>query len=201
MLLQEGFYASECISEGLQAPCRDQQVRLNRAYTFASTAVSVVSLPTGAFVDHYGPIAGAVVAGTLHVLGLSGIALSSRCTSSSWQWTSWSDVMDEGVSWGEMGCWAAQEIDLFGVSLITVAVAGALTMFCAFSVPFLYPDKATLLMTLTSVLFDGACIIFPIFHMIYQLYCRTVAHRPPARSPDPLSPTFSPGLSPPGETP
>lgn len=39
-------------------------------------------------------------------------------------------------------------------------------MFCGYTVPFLFPDRATLLIATNSCLFDASAIIFPIFKII-----------------------------------
>ena len=37
------------------------------------------------------------------------------------------------------------EVDVFLWSLVTIAVAGSLCMFCSYAMPFLFPARATLL--------------------------------------------------------
>jgi len=95
---------------------------LNRAFTWATTAVSVAALPGGAFVDACGPMLGVTVAGALNVSGLIGIALCKE--------------------------YGSVKFDLFLVSFVIVAIGGSLTMFCGYSLPFLFPRRATLLMVL-----------------------------------------------------
>ena len=142
MLLAEGkFYSSLC-APGTPSPCEEQQLALNRAFTFASTAVSVVALPAGWFVDTYGPLAGTAIAGTLEVIGLLGIAICERVGSA--------------------------EVDVFLWSLVTVAVGGSLCMFCGYTMPFLFPERATLLISATSCLFDASCIVFPALKVLYD---------------------------------
>mmetsp|Transcript_18088 Transcript_18088/g.41932 ORF Transcript_18088/g.41932 Transcript_18088/m.41932 type:complete len:515 (+) Transcript_18088:59-1603(+) len=146
MLLQEGtFYASLCElgPDGQrQIPCDAQRAALNQAFTIASTAVSLVALPAGYFIDKKGPIWGVAVAGVLEVLGLIGVALCEDVGSGSF--------------------------DLFLYSFTLISIAGAMTMFCGYTLPFVFPVYATLLVETTSCLFDGSCIIFLGFKVVYS---------------------------------
>ena len=74
MLLSEGKFYSALCPPNAPVPCEEQQLALHRAFTLASTAVSVIALPAGWYVDSYGPVAGSIVAGSLEVFGLIGIA-------------------------------------------------------------------------------------------------------------------------------
>ena len=56
ILLREGFYSGLC-AVGQPLPCDAQSTALNRAFTFASTAVSLVALPCGMLLDKFGPVA------------------------------------------------------------------------------------------------------------------------------------------------
>ena len=143
MLLSEGKFYSALCPPNAPVPCEEQQLALHRAFTLASTAVSVIALPAGWYVDSYGPVAGSIVAGSLEVLGLIGIAVCERIGS--------------------------VEVDVFLVSLIIIAVAGSITMFAGYSMPFLFPARATLLISATSCLFDASCIVFPALHALYDL--------------------------------
>ena len=66
MLVKEGFYAELC--EGEEVPCAAMENKLNSAFTLASSAVSVIALPAGWFVDTFGPMAGIMIAGVLQVI-------------------------------------------------------------------------------------------------------------------------------------
>ena len=55
ILLREGFYSGLC-AVGQPLPCDAQSTALNRAFTFASTAVSLVALPCGMLLDRFGPV-------------------------------------------------------------------------------------------------------------------------------------------------
>jgi len=140
MLLKEGYYAHKCAPH--DANCDAQIVALNSAFTTASTAVALVALPAGIFVDKCGPLWGALVAGVLNVLGLLGMGLSKQLE------------------------WASEDYDIFLYALVVQAIGGSLTMFCGYAVPFLFPDRATLLIETNGCLFDASAIIFPIFKTI-----------------------------------
>lgn len=141
MLLKEGFYADQC--KDVPAPCEAQRTALNRAFTLASTAVSIAALPGGSFVDACGPMLASAVAGALNLIGLAGIALCKH--------------------------YGSDHLDVFLISFVVLAVGGSLTMFCGYSLPFLFPKRCTLLIELTSCLFDASCIIFPIFKIFYDM--------------------------------
>jgi len=83
-----------------------------------------------------------MVAGVLNIVGLLGIGLSKT-----------------------MG---TESPDIFLYALTLQAIGGSLTMFCGYTVPFLFPDRATLLIETNSCLFDASTIIFPIFKIIYD---------------------------------
>jgi len=142
ILIKEGFYHELC-PPGSTEPCQEQRTALNRAFTLATTAVSIAALPGGSFVDACGPMVGVMVAGLLNIVGLIGIAMCQQIGSI--------------------------HFDVFLVSFVVVAVGGSLTMFCGYSLPFLFPRRCTLLIELTSCLFDASCIIFPIFKVFYDM--------------------------------
>ena len=137
LLSEQRFYSELC-----STPCEEQQLALNRAFTLASTAVSIVALPAGWFVDTYGPVVGLALAGVLELVGLMGIAVCELIGS--------------------------VHFDVFLFSLVTVAIAGSLCMFCGYAMPFLFPGRATLLMSATSCLFDASCIVFPAIKALYD---------------------------------
>jgi hypothetical protein len=141
MLLKEGYYSHKC-SDGDPSPCDAQIGALNTAFTAASTAVSLVALPAGVFVDTCGPMIAGLVAGVLNVIGLLGIGLSKQIGS--------------------------EEHDIFLYALVVQAIGGSLTMFCGYTVPFLFPERATLLIETNSCLFDASTIIFPIFKILFD---------------------------------
>ena len=140
MLVKEGFYAELC--EGEEVPCAAMENKLNSAFTLASSAVSVIALPAGWFVDTFGPMAGIMIAGVLQVISLTGIGLVQQL----------GDVAG---------------FDLFAASLVSMSMAGAITMFCGYTVPFLFPKQATLLIAATSCLFDGSCVIFAFWKPVW----------------------------------
>jgi len=144
MLLKEGYYMHKCGPDVTPAdpPCDAQIAALNTAFTAASTAVSLVALPAGIFVDSCGPMVAAIVAGILNIVGLLGIGLSKT-----------------------MG---TESPDIFLYALTLQAIGGSLTMFCGYTVPFLFPDRATLLIETNSCLFDASTIIFPIFKILFD---------------------------------
>ncbi|CAK0851609.1 unnamed protein product [Prorocentrum cordatum] len=141
MLLKQGYYAHKCGPED-PVHCDAQIGALNAAFTAASTAVSLVALPAGIFVDSCGPMLGALVAGVLNVIGLIGMALSKTIGS--------------------------EEHDVFLYALVVQAIGGSLTMFCGYTVPFLFPSRDTLLIETNSCLFDASTIIFPIFKIVFD---------------------------------
>ena len=61
LLSEHQFYSAYC-ADAAATPCEEQQIAFNRAFTVASTAVSIVALPAGWFVDTYGPMVGLAVA-------------------------------------------------------------------------------------------------------------------------------------------
>jgi len=141
MLLKEGYYEHTC---GPDDPihCDAQIAALNTAFTAASTMVSLVALPAGIFVDSCGPMLGCLVAGVLNIIGLIGMGLSKKIGS--------------------------EEHDVFLYALCVQAIGGSLTMFCGYTVPFLFPNRATLLIETNSCLFDASTIIFPIFKILFD---------------------------------
>ena len=163
MLISEGvFYSSLCGDE--PQPCDAQKTALNRAFTYASTALSLVSLPAGALIDRYGPLAGGSIVGVLNILGLIGICVCQVVGS--------------------------VEFDVFLGSTVLLAVGGSITMFTGYALPFLFPSHATLLIELISSLFDGSCIILPLMRLAYEagipfeaqmsaLKTRSAPHPPP----------------------
>eukprot|EP00403_Amphidinium_massartii_P033817 CAMPEP_0178442418 /NCGR_PEP_ID=MMETSP0689_2-20121128/38140_1 /TAXON_ID=160604 /ORGANISM="Amphidinium massartii, Strain CS-259" /LENGTH=492 /DNA_ID=CAMNT_0020065935 /DNA_START=98 /DNA_END=1576 /DNA_ORIENTATION=+ len=143
LLLSERTFYKDLCPDGAEEACDAQRSALNQAFTIASTAVSLVALPAGYFVDKKGPIWGVTVAGVLEVLGLVGIALCEK--------------------------YGSLHFDLFLYSFTLIAVGGAMTMFCGYTLPFVFPAYATLLVETTSCLFDGSCIIFTGFSVVYNL--------------------------------
>jgi len=139
ILRSEGFYKHLC-GEGDEG-CDAQEAALNTAFTVATSAVAFVALPAGAFVDKFGPMWGTMVAGTLNILGLVGLALSKH---------------------------GSEGFDLFLYSFVLMAVGGSVTMFCGYSLPFCFPERANLFIELNSCLFDASCIIFSGFKVLYD---------------------------------
>ncbi|KAL1503653.1 hypothetical protein AB1Y20_012126 [Prymnesium parvum] len=143
LLVREGrFYTTLCAPDDPQ-PCEAQREALHRAFTISSTAVSVVALPAGWLVDCRGPLVGTAISGVLVLLGLAGVALSDS--------------------------FGSAERDLFAASLVILSIGGAMAMFCAYAMPFLFPKRGTLLISATSCLFDASCAIFPALHVLYDL--------------------------------
>ena len=142
MLIEEGFYAERCPTPGVL--CDAQKAALNQAFTYAASAVSVSALPAGWLLDACGPLVGSILAGVLCVTGLAGIAISVQVAAA-----------------------AAVTEAILEAALVCVAVGGYLTMCSGFSMPFLFPQQATLFMTLTNCLFDASCIIFSGAQLLY----------------------------------
>ena len=61
----------------LDTPCAEQQTALNQMYTFGSTALSLVALPAGLFIDRYGPRISLAVSTISLALGLCLLGVSS----------------------------------------------------------------------------------------------------------------------------
>eukprot|EP00931_Biecheleriopsis_adriatica_P106759 TRINITY_DN81142_c0_g1_i1.p1 TRINITY_DN81142_c0_g1~~TRINITY_DN81142_c0_g1_i1.p1 ORF type:complete len:481 (-),score=55.95 TRINITY_DN81142_c0_g1_i1:164-1606(-) len=142
ILLQEGFYSYLC-DDANPVPCNAQETALNRAFTFASTAVSLYAFPGGAILDRFGPFRSTVCAGLIVTFSLAGMALCELIHS-------------------------LTNFDMFLWSLVGLGIGGAQTMMCAYSIAFLFPDRKSLLLGLTSVLFDGSCLVFPVSRIIYH---------------------------------
>ena len=143
ILIEEGFYASLCTDSAQPPPCEAQANALNLAFTIGSTAVSFVAVPAGMLVDSFGPAVGTLVAGIIEISGLIGIALCEPV-------------------------WRATGFDLFLVSVVLIAIGGSLTMFNAYSTPFLFKRRMNVVVELTACLFDGSCIIFTFFKLAYE---------------------------------
>ena len=126
ILLSEAVFYSSLCKDDEPRPCDEQALALHRAFTLASTAISIVALPAGWYVDTYGPMAGSIFAGVLEVLGLVGMAVCERIGS--------------------------VEFDVFLWSLVTIAIGGSFAMFCGYAMPFLFPRRATLLISAASCL-------------------------------------------------
>ena len=139
ILVKENFYDWLCEAG---PPCDAQTAALNSAFTLASTAYGLSSLPGGLLLDRAGPLVTIIVGGAIGVLSVVGIACL-RLTFHSWH------------------------VDLFPPFLVGVAIGGSLIRFCGYSVGFLFPSHSALLIATASVLFDGSCLVFPLLRVIY----------------------------------
>lgn len=140
ILVTENFYDWLC-DDG--PPCDAQKAALNEAFTLASTAYGLSSLPGGLLLDAAGPLVTIIVGGAVGVLSITGIA----CL----KWT-----------------FHTLHVDLFPPFLVGVAIGGSLIRFCGYSVGFLFPAKSALLIAMASVLFDGSCLVFPVLQLLYK---------------------------------
>eukprot|EP00931_Biecheleriopsis_adriatica_P055188 TRINITY_DN32571_c0_g1_i1.p1 TRINITY_DN32571_c0_g1~~TRINITY_DN32571_c0_g1_i1.p1 ORF type:complete len:528 (+),score=63.34 TRINITY_DN32571_c0_g1_i1:65-1585(+) len=140
ILLKEDFYGYLC-KDG--PPCDAQTEALNTAFTLASTAYGLSSLPGGLLLDKFGPLVTIIVGGGIGVASVAGIT----CL----RWT-----------------FHTFQIDLFPLFLVGVAIGGSLIRFCGYTVGFLFPSKSALLIAIASVLFDGSCLVFPVLQAIFN---------------------------------
>lgn len=148
LLRGEGRFSERCRPDESDGLCAPQEAALVLVFTAATTALSVAALPAGWLADACGPLIAALVAGALEVLGLSGAALALAFGGDT----------------------------LLAVSLVAMAVGGFMLYVGSFSLPFLFPKRATLLCAALSCLFDGGAAVFPALELMTRagLRFRTV---------------------------
>lgn len=138
MLVGEGYYLHLC--EAGEMSCDAQTTALNRAFTYASTAVPLIALPFGLLLDKVGPHNAIWLVGLVELVGLVLFAVAA----------------------------SAHIMELFVVSFVLIALGGAMTLFTAYTLPFLFPDKASMLIGFTSSGFDFSSILFPILQVVWR---------------------------------
>eukprot|EP00929_Paragymnodinium_shiwhaense_P019152 TRINITY_DN13156_c0_g1_i4.p1 TRINITY_DN13156_c0_g1~~TRINITY_DN13156_c0_g1_i4.p1 ORF type:complete len:487 (+),score=61.73 TRINITY_DN13156_c0_g1_i4:73-1533(+) len=147
LLVHKGFYDFLCTEAEINKwePCDPQKKALNRAFTAATTAVSLSSLPGGWFLDRFGPFPAVLLSGLLNMMGLLGMLFASRIFEAT-----------DGA------------FDVLLYSAVVQALGGSLTLLSGYQIAFLFPSMCTLLIGLVSCSFDASTIVFPTFKLFYD---------------------------------
>ncbi len=139
MLESEGVYAELCKKEA--TPCPMQEDRLNLCFVLATFILSFMSLPTGIFLDTYGPQKTLIVSAVLTSAGLCGMAYAD-----------------------------SRKLDIFLPSFVALASGGVMILLSAFPSSFLLPKYQAGIIAGFSCLFDASSIVFSVFNQLHDSY-------------------------------
>lgn len=154
MLIREGQYSELCtrnsthlsllfdepsllIGKNETTACTAQSTQLDLVFTLASSALSLVSLPAGMFLDRHGPRAAICLSAMFTIGGLLLVAFSE-----------------------------SKKFDAFIPGMVALAIGGVLTMLAAFPVSFRFSTHQPAVLASISCLFDGSSLVFAVFNII-----------------------------------
>lgn len=144
ILVKEGIYGDRCSSQaskGSGEPCTEQDLQLNRMFTFAAVFTNVAALPVGYILDEYGPKVSGIIGSGLIFCGALMLRLGSQIS----------------------GSW----VDPYLVGYTLLALGGPFVFISCFQLANSFPKNSGLILALLTGAFDSSLALFLVYRLIY----------------------------------
>ncbi|KAA8913194.1 hypothetical protein TRICI_003256 [Trichomonascus ciferrii] len=145
VLIAEGVYGDECSNDELRSGspvCSEQDLKLNRMFTYSAVLTNIVSLPVGYILDRVGPRKCGMIGAVIIAAG-AGLFSNARSVSE-------------------------YLVDGYMVGYILLALGGPFVFISCFHLSNSFPRFSGTILALLTGAFDSSSAVFMFYRLVYE---------------------------------